>query len=115
MERSDPLVELKNAELFPGTKALLHVFPVLKVMKAGGAGGKAVALVWDTGEMKAVDSKNLTQLESMASVLPAQNMVLFWVYTSMVQEAVSDLKDWNRWGSEKGSCLPPPRKQRSKS
>lgn len=86
-----------------------------KVMKAGSAGGKEVALVWDTGEMKAVDSKNLTQLESMASVLPAQNMVLFWVYTSMAQEAVSDLKDWNRWGSEKGSCLPPPGKKRSKS
>lgn len=65
--------------------------------------------------MKAVDSKNLTQLESMASVLPAQNMVSFGVYTSMAQEAASDLKDWNRWGLEKGSCLPPSRKQRSKS
>ena len=74
-----------------------------------------MALVWDTGEMKAVDSKNLTQFESMASELPAQNMVLFWVYTSMVQETASDPRDWDRWGSEKGSRLPPPHRQRSKS
>lgn len=39
--------------------------------------GKAVALEWDTGEMKAVDSKKLTQLESVASLLQAQNMLLF--------------------------------------
>lgn len=39
-------------------------------------------------KMKAVDSKNLTQLESMASVLIAQNMVLYWVYMITEQETV---------------------------
>lgn len=39
-------------------------------------------------KMKAVDSKNLTQLESVASVLIAQNMVLYWVYMITEQETV---------------------------
>lgn len=39
-------------------------------------------------KMKAVNIKNLAQLESMASVLTAQNTVLYWVYTTTEQEIV---------------------------
>lgn len=60
-----------------------------------------MALVWDSGEMKAVVNKSLTQLESMASVPPAQKWVLFWVCMSTVQNSASDQRDWNRWAQRK--------------
>lgn len=63
--------------------------------------GKTVTLVWDTGEMKAVDNKSLTQLESVASVLPAQKWVLFCVCMNRVQTPGSDQRDWNRWAQRK--------------
>lgn len=73
--------------------------------------GKAVALVWDTGEMKAVDNKNLTQLESTASVLPAQKGVLFWVYMSMCKS--QPLSEGTGTDGLREKQLP--HKQRSKS
>lgn len=66
-----------------------------------GCCGKAVAQVWDTGEMKPVDNKGLRQLESMAPVLPAQKWVLFSVWMGTVQKSASDQRDWSRWAQRK--------------